>query len=117
MKRQQGDYIEDIISSIIWIEKFIEGIDYEGFAKDYKTYQAVIRMFEIIGEASKSISEEVKIKFPDIPWRDIISMRNKIIHEYFGINSKVVWYTIQEDLPVLKKQISILLEHIKEDQK
>ncbi len=110
MKREQGDYIEDIISSINWIEKFIEGMSYENFSNDYKTYQAVIRMFEIIGEASKSISEELKIQYHEIPWREIISMRNKIIHEYFGINKKVVWLTIQEDLPVLKEQISKLLK-------
>jgi uncharacterized protein with HEPN domain len=76
-------------------------MDYKSFAKDDKTVYAVIRAVEIIGEAATNIPEEVRAKYPNVPWREVKGMRNKLVHQYFGINMEVVWQTLQEDLPIL----------------
>jgi uncharacterized protein with HEPN domain len=69
---------------------------------------AIIRQIEIIGEASKLISEKIKEKSPSIPWKDIAGMRDKLIHNYFGVDIEAVWKTIKEDIPILKKEIQAL---------
>ena len=90
-KRTDADYINDIIYAINCTDRFIAGMSYEDFIVDEKTYHAVVRMFEIIGEACNKISDEVKNSNSEIPWRDIINMRNKIIHGYFDVNLPIVW--------------------------
>jgi uncharacterized protein with HEPN domain len=69
-----------------------------------------MRAIEIIGEASKKKPKNLKTKYPDVPWHEISGMRDKLIHEYFGVNSKIVWKTVKEDLPSLKKLIIKILE-------
>lgn len=101
-KRIDIDYVEDIINSIFSIEKYTAGMNYDEFLKDDKTYNAVIRMFEVIGEASNKLSIELKQKNKHIPWREIIGLRNKVIHEYFGVNLKVIWTTVELELPQFK---------------
>ncbi len=76
-------------------------MSFEDFSKDRKTYQAVIREFEIIGEAIGNLSEEYKNKHKNVPWQDIKDFRNILIHEYFGVDLEIVWKVIEEDLPVL----------------
>jgi uncharacterized protein with HEPN domain len=80
---------------------FVEGLDYDTFGEDDKAIYAVIRALEIIGEAARQIPEDVREANSEIPWREISGMRNKLTHEYFGVNTKVVWRTVQEDLPVI----------------
>jgi uncharacterized protein with HEPN domain len=113
--RLDGDYIEDILTSLNSIEKFVENYSYEDFIEDEKTYEAVIRKFGIIGEACNKISEEIKEKYPDIPWRQIISMRNKVVHGYFGVDLATIWDTIQINFPEFKIFIINLLQDIKNE--
>lgn len=85
-------------------------MNYDTFEKDKKTLQAVTRSLEIIGEAAKHITHEIKEKYFDIPWRDMIHMRNKVLHEYFGVDEEILWQTITEDLLPLKEKINNLHE-------
>ncbi|KPV64096.1 MAG: hypothetical protein AOA66_0410 [Candidatus Bathyarchaeota archaeon BA2] len=90
------DYIEDVIEAMNDAMSFVEGMEYDDFLKDRKTVYAVIRAIEIIGEAVKKIPELVKNRYPQIPWRDMARMRDKLIHEYFGVNLRAVWGTVKD---------------------
>ena len=103
-------YLKDIKMAIISIEKFIEGLDYNKFKVDDKTSSAVIRKFEIIGEATKNIPEVIREKYPQIPWKDIAGMRDKLIHAYSEVDLKLIWTTIHQRLPKLKSTMEKLLE-------
>lgn len=104
-KREAGLYYQDIIEAIETVEAYIQDFDFVKFSQDKKTIDAVIRNVTIIGEAINNLPEEIKVANPQIPWDEINGMRNKIIHEYFGVSKKILWQTIKEDLPALKKQI------------
>ncbi len=112
MKRDFRLFLEDIIDSINKIEKYTIGITIEKFKTEDKTADAVIRNFEIIGEAAKKIPDQIKNKYPELPWKEMTGLRNILIHEYFGVDLSVVHKTIKEFLPDLKKNI---LKIIKEN--
>ncbi len=101
MNRVYIDYLRDMLENANRAMQFIEGMNYETFSKDEKTIYAVIRAVEIIGEATRNIPEEVRAKYPEVPWRDAADMRNKLVHRYFGINLEIIWQTLNEDLPML----------------
>ena len=105
-----NDYLDDIKNAISDISEFTESMDFEEFIRDRKTCHAVIRCFEIIGEAVKNLPDEVKSLYPDIPWREIAGMRDKMIHEYFGVNLQIVWQTIEDDLPIFNAIIKALIK-------
>jgi uncharacterized protein with HEPN domain len=107
-----NDYLNDILENINDITIFIEGIDYEELKSDKKTQYAVIRCLEVIGEAAKKIPDISRTKYPAIPWQEISGMRDKLIHDYFGIDLETVWDTVQEDLLPLKEAIENLLEEL-----
>lgn len=104
------DYFQDILEVSEKACSFIIGISFAQFKTDDKTLFACIRALEIIGEAANKIPKEVQNKYPDIPWKEVVGMRNKLIHDYMGVNKEVVWKTIQEDLPELEKQIKKVIE-------
>lgn len=111
MKRSYKDYIMDMIEAIEKIENFSQGMRFEDFERDDKTSFAVIRALEIIGEAAAKIPAVVQERYNQIPWKIIASMRHKLIHEYFGVNLKVVWETITKDIPKVKPLLkSIIVE-------
>jgi uncharacterized protein with HEPN domain len=87
------------------IENFVANITYEEFIKDRKTLNAVVRSIEIIGEASKQLPDSLKAKYPELPWKEITGMRNKLIHAYFGIDTETIWETIKHNIPALKQTI------------
>jgi uncharacterized protein with HEPN domain len=97
--RDYGFYLKDILSALDSIEKFTAGMDFEAFKQDDKTSSAVIRKFEIIGEAAKQIPDSIKKQYPEVPWNDMAGMRDKLIHAYFGIDYELVWKTIKQRIP------------------
>jgi uncharacterized protein with HEPN domain len=107
MKRNSGLYINDILDSIKKIETYTKGLSFKEFAHRKIVIDAVVRNLEIIGEASKNIPVKTKSLHKEIPWKEMAGMRDKITHEYFGVDLKIVWKTIKHSLPVLKKNISI----------
>lgn len=109
-KRDFRDSLIDIWKEIEHIEKFSVSLDYERLIEDEKTLYAIVRCFEIIGEAVKNIPEEVKEKYPQIPWKDMAGMRDKLIHEYFGIDYEILWETIKHRIPELRKEWLKILE-------
>jgi uncharacterized protein with HEPN domain len=112
MKKEYRDYQDDIINAITKAEQFIGRMSFEDFEKDEKTIFAVVRALEILGEAAKKLPPSLKNKYPKIPWREISGMRNKLIHEYFGVNLRVVWDTVKKDIPTIKP---FLLEIFEEE--
>jgi uncharacterized protein with HEPN domain len=109
-QRDIRDYLRDILETVHLAESFIQGITFETFQAEPKTSFAVIRALEVIGEATKSIPEEVRAQYPLIPWRGFAGMRDKLIHSYFGVDLQVVWDTVQQDLPGLKLAVEQILE-------
>jgi uncharacterized protein with HEPN domain len=109
-KRGVKLYLEDIKIAIKRIEEYTDGLDFSDFIKDTMMIDAVVRNLTIIGEAAKNIPNEIKIKNPQIAWGEAVSMRNKVTHEYFGVDEEILWQTIKGDLPVLRKQILKLLK-------
>jgi len=114
MSRIYIDYLRDMLENANRAIQFTKGMNFESFSKDEKTVYAVIRAVEIIGEATRNIPEEIRTKYPEIPWRDAADMRNKLVHRYFGINLEVIWQTINEDLPMLA---NVLQEIIRREEK
>ena len=110
MKRVYEDYLRDMLENAEKALSFVNGMNFEEFQTDDKAVYAVIRAFEIIGEAARQIPESVKEENSAIPWREIMGMRNKLTHEYFGVNTKVVWRTVHEDLPVIIPLLQKMLE-------
>ena len=110
-------YLDDILEAIEKIERYTEGLDFEKFRKDEKTGDAVIRNLSVIGEAVKHIPPGVRKKHPEIPWKIIAGMRDKLVHEYFGIRYDVVWETIELRLPSLRVAIKKILDQMDEEMK
>ncbi|MHA1699264.1 MAG: HepT-like ribonuclease domain-containing protein, partial [Promethearchaeota archaeon] len=108
------DYLLDILSSIQEIRAFTKGMDFEGFEKDRKTVNAVIRSLEVMGEAVKKIPPEIKDKYPEIPWKYIAGMRDKLIHEYHGVDLEIVWEVIEREIPPIKPKFKKILDELNE---
>jgi uncharacterized protein with HEPN domain len=106
MTRDHRDFVNDLHQAISDIESFTEGMERDSFLRDRKTINAVIRSLEVLGEAARNIPEAIRMKYPAIPWKNIIGMRNKLIHEYFGVDVSMVWETIRIDLLPLKASIA-----------
>jgi len=108
--RNDRTYLSHIREAIESIEDYLESITYDKFMSNKMMIDAVVRELEIVGEASNSLSGEFREKHSEMLWRQMKNMRNFLIHEYFGVNTKVVWDTCKEDLPKLKKLIDDLLD-------
>ncbi len=107
-------FINDIVEAIAKIEKYVYDKSYEGFQKDEKTKDAVVRNLEIVGEAVRNIPEDFKEKYPDVDWKAAAGMRDKLIHGYFGVSMAIVWETVKSDLPPFKKRLTEISKEMEE---
>ena len=110
MHRNYLLYLEDILVSTGKILKYAGGSSYEDLFVDEMRLEAIIRNFEIIGEASSKISQDIRDKYPFIEWRKILDFRNVLAHEYFGIDYEIMWEIIKDKLPDLHKNIQVIIE-------
>lgn len=106
------DFLRDIVENADKVEQFTHGVSFDDFLADEMRAYATIRALEIIGEAVKQIPEDFRQQYPNIPWRTIARMRDKLIHHYFGVNLEVVWKTITEDVSPLKIQVIEILNDL-----
>ena len=108
--RSWGFRIADIVEAINNVLDYTDGMGYENFISDRKTIDAVIRNFIVIGEASSRLPDALVEKYPDVPWREMRDMRNIRVHEYFGIDNRVVWETIKKNLPPILPLLQKIME-------
>jgi uncharacterized protein with HEPN domain len=116
LTREFLDYIEDVIDTMNKAERFVEGMEYESFLADDKTAFAVVRALEVIGEAVKKVPAEIRSRYIGIPWIEMAGMRDKLIHEYFGVNLRIVWDTLKKDVPRLKPEFEQMYEELLRDE-
>ena len=109
MKRDDSVYLRHIFDAIAKIEQYLQGMTEEAFSLNTMVQDAVIRQIEIIGEATKRLSSNLRSETPQVPWQDIAGMQDKLIHEYFGVDMEQVWLTAVNDIPYLKVEISNLI--------
>ena len=110
MSKDENVYLKHILDSIEKIESYVSEVDHDEFLENSMVQDAVIRQLEIIGEAAKRISESERTKEPDIPWNSIAGMRDKLIHNYFGVDISTVWKTVEEDINPLKQAVQRMLK-------
>lgn len=110
--RAYADYLRDILDACDKIQRFMAGITFDDFARDDEKAYAVMLALEIIGEAAKQIPAAERKRYSQLPWREIAGMRDKIAHQYFGVNRRLVWQTTQTDVPLLKTTVSQMLANI-----
>ena len=106
MKRKNHKlHLEDILEAVEKIQRYTEGLTYDIFLKNDMAVDAVIRNLEIIGEAAKNLAQDIKDKYPDIPWKRMIGLRNIAVHEYFGVDLSIIWEVVTKNLPEAKAKI------------
>jgi uncharacterized protein with HEPN domain len=105
MKKNDQVYFLHILEAIAQIHEYTRGLDYDGFLKSRLVQDGVIRQLEIIGEATKNLSLEIRNKAAHIPWKDMAGMRDVLIRQYFGVDLVAVWTTVEQDLPFLEQEI------------
>ncbi len=113
IKREFILYLEDMFQSMQRIEEYLGDLDFRKFKMTYMVVDAIIRNFEIIGEASKNIPTKIQEKYPEIPWRKMYGLRNLIAHEYFGIDYEMIWEIAKNNLPQNRNDLAIIIEEEK----
>lgn len=110
-KRTDKDFLSDIQEAIRRITVYMTGVTYEAFLAEIKTQDAVIRNLEIIGEATKNLSVGIRVKYPDMPWKGMAGVRDRLIHQYFGVNLDIVWQIVTVELPDIATQLEEIIRH------
>ncbi|CAO5042642.1 DUF86 domain-containing protein [Microcystis aeruginosa] len=111
-QREFRDFLQDILEAICQLEKMTQALSFEEFSTKIEIFLSAVKLIEIIGEAVKNIPDEVRVNYPNIPWKNIAGMRDKLVHEYWAIDEKVVWKVIQNNLPQLKRIIISIIEKL-----
>jgi uncharacterized protein with HEPN domain len=109
VKRDYRDYIQDMLEAIDESTEFTKDMSFDIFVLDRRTVNAVVRSLEVMGEAATRIPEHLRSRAPRVPWKYMAAMRNKLIHEYFGVDLSIVWTVIKSELPPLRAEIEALL--------
>ena len=112
MTRNVSLYIKDILQNMQDAEEFLRGFSCEQFADDKRTFNAVVRSLEIIGEAAKKIPDEIRRKYPLVPWKEMAGMRDKVIHFYFGVNREAVWIAAKERIPAVRPMVEKIMQEL-----
>lgn len=112
MKHNETYYLQSILDSILRIEQYLSGVSERDFLENVLVQDGVIRQLEIIGEAVKRLSVDLRSRYPQVPWQDIAGTRDKLIHDYFGVDIDKVWLMAYEDLPILKNEIIKILDEL-----
>ena len=107
-KRHPDLLVSDILEAIRKIERYLAGIDRISFLQDEKTVDAVVRNLEVIGEASRKLPDDFTSRHREVLWRQIAGLRNRIVHDYFGLDLEIIWQVVKDDLPSFKKQLETL---------
>ena len=107
--RRELDFLRDIEEAIERILEYTASLTWEDFLRDHKTQDAVVRNLEVIGEATRNLSDDFRLQHPGIPWRNMVGTRDRLTHHYFGVNQEVVWQIVEQDLPGLKDKIAKLV--------
>jgi uncharacterized protein with HEPN domain len=110
MEKDDTIYLRHILDATNIVEEYLQGVNEAKFKVTRLLQDGVIRQIEVIGEAVRHISKDVRLTYPEIPWQDVAGMRDKLIHDYFGVDIEKVWLTAREDLPVLKEQVVGILK-------
>ena len=108
--RTDEDFLSDIQEATRRIKVYTAGMTYEAFLADTKTQDAVIRNLEIIGEATKNLSTELRTRYPDVPWKGMAGVRDRRIHHYFGVNLDIVWHIVTAELSTLALQVEVIAQ-------
>ncbi|MBI5016371.1 MAG: DUF86 domain-containing protein [Deltaproteobacteria bacterium] len=109
MKKDDTVFLNHVLAAIRQIRTYLGGLDFQAFFENRLVQDAVVRQLEVIGEASRNLSEELRAAHPDVPWGQIIGMRNRLTHAYFEVDLGVVWDVAEEDLPELKQSVEAIL--------
>ena len=118
-KKDQRDFtqfLQDILDAIDDVEGFIKEMEFNEFSGDKKTIYAVMKALEIIGEATKNLPDTLKNEYPDVPWKFMAGIRDKVVHGYFVVDLPIIWSTAKKDLPSLKSLIEEVLEEIESNE-
>ena len=102
--------LEDIVESSTLIAEYVQGMAYASWVRDQKTIDAVVRNLQIIGEATNHVPEDVQSRYSNVPWAQLRGMRNILIHEYFGVDTDILWRAATEDVPELKKLVQRIID-------
>jgi len=113
MRKGDIPYLKHILDAISRIEEYVRGITYDSFMENHLVQDGVIRQIEIIGEAAKRLSRQIREKHPYIAWKDMTGMRDKLIHDYLGVDLDAVWETVERDIPLLEDQLREVMEREK----
>jgi uncharacterized protein with HEPN domain len=108
-ERDDLPYLRHMLDAIFRIESYVGGVEETDFLGNTEKQDAVIRQLQILGEAVKRLSQELRVLYPDIPWREVAGMRDKLVHDYFGVDVQFVWVTATKDVPALKPKIERVL--------